>query len=62
MHNFCMVFGMGMMIFFGVIALASIILFIAQSINGIQFLLLIPSCLAGAGLASELFEYGYDYK
>ena len=62
MHNFCMIFGGAMMIFFGLIAVASTIMFIGAAISGTQFLLLIPCCAAGAGLASELLDYGYNVK
>lgn len=62
MHNFCMVFGFGMMIFFAIIALASLAMLIGAVISGIQFLLLIPCCLAGAGLSAELVDYGYNVK
>ena len=62
MHNFCMVFGLGMLIFFALIALASIVMFIGQAISGTQFLLLIPCCLLGAGLSAELFDYGYKVE
>ncbi len=58
MRLFFMVFGFGMMCFFGVIALASLFMFFGQTISGTQFLLLIPACLAGVGLAAELFDYG----
>ena len=62
MHNFCMVFGFGMMIFFAIIALASLVMLIGQAISGVQFLLLIPCCLAGAGLSAELADYGYKVE
>ncbi|MCG9132737.1 hypothetical protein J5I95_13750 [Candidatus Poribacteria bacterium] len=62
MHNFFMVFGFGMMCFFGVIALASVVMFVGDAISGTQFLILIPACLAGAGLSAELFDYGYKVE
>ena len=62
MHNFCMVFGGAMVIFFGLIAFASIIMFIGTMISGTQFLLLIPCCAAGAGLSAELLDYGFNVK
>lgn len=62
MHNFCMVFGGAMMIFFALIAAASIVMFIGTMISGVQFLLLIPCCAAGAGLSSELLDYGLNVR
>lgn len=58
MRIFFSVFGLGMMILFGLIAVASVVMFAAQAINGTQFLLLIPSCLMGGGFAAELYAYG----
>ena len=62
MHNFFMVFGFSMMIFFALIGLASVIMFIGSAISGTQFLLLIPFCAAGAGLSAELFDHGLNVK
>ena len=62
MHNFCMIFGVAMMAFFGVIAMAGFIMLLGQVISGIQFLLLFPCCAAGAGLSAELFDYGLNVK
>lgn len=62
MHNFLMVFGFSMMIFFGVIAFASVIMLIGSAISGTQFLLIFPCCAAGAGLSAELFDDGLNVK
>ena len=62
MHNFMMVFGFAMMIFFAVIVLASVIMFIGSAISGTQFLLIVPCCAAGAGLSAELFDQGLNVK
>lgn len=62
MHNFCMIFGGAMVIFFGVIALVSLFMFAGTMISGTQFLILIPCCAAGAGLSAELLDYGYNVK
>ena len=58
MHIFCVVFGLGMMGFFAIVAVASVFMFAGAVISGTQFLLLVPACLAGAGLAAELYQYG----
>ena len=62
MHNFCMIFGCAMIVFFAVIAVVSILMFIVSEINGTQILLLIPCCAAGAGFAAELLDYGFHVK
>jgi len=62
MHNFLMVFGAAMMIFFGVVAFVGLIMLIGSVISGVQYLLLFPCCAAGAGLSAELFDDGPNVK
>ena len=60
MYIFFTVFGLGMIVFFSVLMLASVAMFCGAVISGTQFFLLIPLCLMGGGLSAELYKYGYD--
>ena len=62
MHNFFMVFGFSMMIFFAAIAFVAFLMFCGSGISGTQFLLIFPCCAAGAGLSAELFDQGLNVK
>lgn len=62
MHNFCLFFGAAMAVFFCIIALASLLCFIGSVISVRQVLILIPACITGAALCSELVDYGYHIR
>lgn len=62
MHNFLMIFGVSMMIFFAGIAFVSFLMMLGSAISGTQFLLIFPCCAAGAGLSAELFDQGLNVK
>ena len=62
MHNFAMVFGLGMMIVFSLCIVVAFFSCCMGYISGIQLLLIVVCSLAGGGLATELWDYGYDIR
>ena len=59
MHNFCLIFGCLMTVFFSILVLVWFLGLLGGQFTGTQVLLAIPLCFVGIGLSAELWDDGY---